>query len=434
MKKLSALAILFLGNSLLAQDPPKPADPAPVHSETIEIGSRSAERSRTDTPVPVDVVPVAEVAGESGQLDLGQLLQFVAPSFNSNRQSGSDGSDHIDPASLRGLGPDQVLVLVNGKRRHTSSLVYIFGTRGRGNVGTDLNSIPVSAIDRIEILRDGASAQYGSDAIAGVINIVLKKGDRLEATLAAGEYTAGDGQNEQLAVHYGIPLARNGSLNLTAEILDRDRTNRAAPGEPRQIGDSATDNLLFFYNLDMPVGNGTSSAFYGHGGYNDRDGVAGAWYRDGLGSDDIPSRNSAQMYPSGFVPDIGSSIRDLSAAFGYRTLLRNWSVDLSTTYGSNRMQYGISKTLNASYATLHGGLSPSEFDAGGFEFTQNTTNFDVSRYYKQLLHGVNVAAGLEYRRGPWGLGAHVGWKTIGYVPGASYFAGWTGALTLATWL
>lgn len=398
MKTLSALAILLLGSSLLAQDAPPPADVPPVHLETIEIGSRSAERSRTDTPVPVDVVPLAEVASESGQLDLGQLLQFVVPSFNSNRQSGSDGSDHVDPASLRGLGPDQVLVLVNGKRRHTSSLVYIFGTRGRGNVGTDLNSIPVSAIDRIEILRDGASAQYGSDAIAGVINIVLKKGERLEATLAAGAYTAGDGQNEQLAVHYGIPLARHGSLNLTAEVLGRDRTNRATAGEPRQIGDAATDNLLFFYNLDMPVGENGSSAFYGHGGYNDRHGVAGAWYRDGVGSDDIPSRNSAQMYPNGFVPDIGSSIRDLSAAFGYRTLFHNWSLDLSTTYGSNRMEYGISKTLNASYATLHGGLSPDRFDAGGFEFSQNTTNFDISRYYKQWLHGVNVAAGLEYRR------------------------------------
>ncbi len=397
MKTLSALAILLLATSLLAQDPPVPEEVPVPHTMEIEVGSRSPERSRTDTPVPVDVVPVSEIADESGQLDLGQLLQFVAPSFNSNRQSGSDGSDHIDAATLRGLGPDQVLVLVNGKRRHTSSLVYIFGTRGRGNVGTDLNSIPVSAIERIEILRDGAAAQYGSDAIAGVINIVLKKGARMEVMLAAGAFTAGDGQNEQLAVHYGIPVAR-GTLNLTAEMLNRDRTNRATPGEPRQIGDSATDNLTFFYNLDVPMGESATSAFYGHGGYNDRDGSAGAWYRDGVGSDDIPSRNSAQMYPGGFVPDIGSSIRDLSAAFGYRTLLGNWSADLSTTYGSNRMEYGISNTLNASFATTHGGKSPTQFDAGGFEFTQNTTNFDVSRFYKGWLQGVSVAGGLEYRR------------------------------------
>jgi iron complex outermembrane receptor protein len=390
------LAALVL--AALAQDTPTtpaPPPPTPV-TMTIEVGSRSPERSRTDTPVPVDVVPVEEIADESGQLDLGQLLQFVAPSFNSNRQSGSDGSDHIDAATLRGLGPDQVLVLINGKRRHTSSLVYIFGTRGRGNVGTDLNTIPVSAIERIEILRDGASAQYGSDAIAGVINIVLKKDAGMDVLLSAGQYAEGDGQNEQVALHYGIPLGQRGTLALTGELLDRDKTNRAGPGEPRVIGDSASDNLTFFYNLDARVG--AAGTFYGHGGYNDRDGLAGAWYRDGVGSDDIPSRNSAQMYPNGFVPDIGTSIRDLSAAFGYRTVLRDWSFDASTTYGSNRMEFLISKTLNASLATRNNGVSPTAFDAGGFTFDQNTTNVDVSRYFRDKLHGVSFAAGLEYRR------------------------------------
>jgi len=390
---------MFLAALVLAavpQDAPPaaPPTPAPV-TMTIEVGSRSPERSRTDTPVPVDVVPIEEVATETGQLDLGQLLQFTAPSFNSNRQSGSDGSDHIDAATLRGLGPDQVLVLINGKRRHTSSLVYIFGTRGRGNVGTDLNTIPVSAIERIEILRDGAAAQYGSDAIAGVINIVLKKDAGLEAVLSAGEYTEGDGQNEQIAVHYGIPLGTQGTLALTGEILNRDKTNRAGPDEPRVIGDSASENLTFFYNLDARVGEGT---LYGQGGYNDREGLAGAWYRDGVGSDDIPSRNSAQMYPSGFVPDIGTDIRDFSAAVGYRTVVSDWSLDASTTYGSNRMEFLISNTLNASIATKNNGISPDRFDAGGFEFRQHTTNFDMSRYFRDWLHGVSFAAGLEYRR------------------------------------
>ena len=397
---LVSLTLLLFTTLVFAQDPPPPPEEEqqqpPTHTMEIEVGSRSPERSRTDTPVPVDVVAVEEVADEQGQLDLGQLLQFTAPSFNSNRQSGSDGSDHIDAATLRGLGPDQVLVLINGKRRHSSSLVYIFGTRGRGNVGTDLNTIPVAAIERIEILRDGAAAQYGSDAIAGVINIVLKKDAGLTASLAAGGYTAGDGQNEQVAVNYGLPIGQGGVLSLTGEFLDRDRTNRAGPGEPRQIGDASTQNVTFFYNLDVPVGD--RGAFYGHGGYNDRDGIAGAWYREGVGSEDIPSRNSAKMYPNGFVPDIGSDIRDLSAAFGYRTVIGDWSADLSTTYGSNRMRYDISKTLNASWATLHDGLSPTHFDAGGFEFSQSTTNLDFSRFYKGLLHGVSVAAGLEFRR------------------------------------
>src|SRR5215213_1311839 len=204
-RKFLGLFLLFATPLFVfGQDTPPPAEdeqkPA-THTMEIEVGSRSPERSRTDTPVPVDVVPIEEIADESGQLDLGQLLQYTAPSFNSNRMSGSDGSDHIDAATLRGLGPDQVLVLINGKRRHSSSLVYIFGTRGRGNVGTDLNTIPVSAIDRIEILRDGASAQYGSDAIAGVINIVLKKNTGADVLLSAGQYTDGDGTNEQVAVN-----------------------------------------------------------------------------------------------------------------------------------------------------------------------------------------------------------------------------------------
>ena len=133
-----------------------------------------------NSAVPVDVIEVKQLSQSTGQVEINQLLQFSAPSFNSNKQSGSDGSDAVDPASLRGLGPDQTLLLVNGKRYHQSSLVNLFGTRGRGNTGSDLNTIPVAAIKRIEVLRDGASAQYGSDAIAGVINVVLN--DRNKGT------------------------------------------------------------------------------------------------------------------------------------------------------------------------------------------------------------------------------------------------------------
>lgn len=393
-----ALALAFT-TAVGAQEAPtanEPQEPAEEFGETIEVASRSADRSRTDTPVPVDVLPIEELATDNGQLDLGQLLQFAAPSFNSNRQSGSDGSDHVDAATLRGLGPDQVLVLVNGKRRHTSSLVYLFGTRARGNVGTDLNTIPVAAIERIEVLRDGAAAQYGSDAIAGVINIVLKRDSGLDVTVAGGAYTAGDGEHGQVAVHYGMALGEAGSLNLTGEMLNRAATNRAGPGEPRTIGDADTENTTLFFNLDLPAGE--TGTFYGHGGYNQRDGLAGAWYRGGVGSDDIPSRNSAVMYPDGFVPDIGTDIEDFSATFGWRALFGDWAFDVSTTYGSNEMSYLISDTLNASIATLNDGISPTEFDAGGFEFTQHTTNLDLSRLYSGVMKGLGVAAGLEYRR------------------------------------
>ena len=159
-----------------------------VLDEIVLVGSRSAGRTKLTTPVPVDIVDVTEVASASAQTNVNQLLNYVAPSFTSNTQTISDGTDHIDPASLRGLGPDQVLVLINGKRRHNTSLVNVNGTFGRGNVGTDLNSIPVAAIDRIEILRDGASAQYGSDAIAGVINIILKESTGLRLNAETGAH------------------------------------------------------------------------------------------------------------------------------------------------------------------------------------------------------------------------------------------------------
>jgi iron complex outermembrane receptor protein len=423
-RALAAAALAALLGPLLGMEPfaaaqqpaPPPAEPAPSEpatspppaepaaepeaaeefTDTISVASRSADRSLTETPVPVDVLAVDQLADESGQLDLGQLLQYAAPSFNSNRMSGSDGSDHVDAATLRGLGPDQVLVLINGKRRHTSSLIYLFGTRGRGNVGTDLNTIPVAAIERIEILRDGAAAQYGSDAIAGVINIILKHDRGLDVTVSAGGYTAGDGETGSVALNYGLPVAGDGVLNLTGEFLTREKTDRSTADEPRSIGDAEADNATLFFNLDVPQGDG--AAFYGHGGYSQRDGLAGAWYRGGIGSDDIPSRNSAAMYPDGFVPDIGTDIRDFSGTFGYRTPVGNWALDVATTYGANKMEYEISNTLNASIATLQNGLSPTVFDAGGFEFTQSTTNLDLTRYYDGVLSGVGVATGVEYRR------------------------------------
>src|SRR5215210_3974298 len=158
-----------------------------VSNEVVVLGSRALPRTQLETPVPVDVIDVKKIAQDAPQVYVNQILNYVAPSFNSGTQSIADGSDHIDPASLRGLGPDQVLVLVNGKRRHNTALVNINGSFGRGSTGTDLNSIPVASIDRIEILRDGASAQYGSDAIAGVINIILKSSvNAITASVTSG--------------------------------------------------------------------------------------------------------------------------------------------------------------------------------------------------------------------------------------------------------
>ncbi|MDD5149617.1 MAG: TonB-dependent receptor plug domain-containing protein, partial [Flavobacterium sp.] len=193
-----------------------------VLQDVVVIGSRTPGRTVTESAVPIDVINMKTIASQGPQVNLNQILNMVAPSFTSNTQTVADGTDHIDPAQLRGLGPDQVLVLVNGKRRHTSSLVNINGTPGRGSVGTDMNAIPAFAVEKIEVLRDGASAQYGSDAIAGVINVSVKKNtNKLDIALFGGsnysknanDHRGGhDGNNVQLDLNYGTGLGKEKSF------------------------------------------------------------------------------------------------------------------------------------------------------------------------------------------------------------------------------
>lgn len=383
-----------------------------IFIESLEVvGSRRVNRTSVNTPVAVDVIDMRELTQVSPQLDVNQLLQYMAPSFNANRQSGADGSDHIDPATLRGLGPDQTLVLVNGKRRHQSSLINIFGSRGRGNTGTDLNAIPVSAIERIEILRDGASAQYGSDAIAGVINIVLKSSvDELTASVSSGFRNAKppssfdvlrdrgrDGEELQLGANYGIRLGEAGFINATAELLKRDRTNR--PADPnafdiyrRQFGDAGADNIGIFLNSRIPLSE--TSAFYAFGGFGKRDTDAYAWTRE-----PDSERNVPEIYPDGFDPRILSEITDWSVSAGVRTRLGSWDVDVNNTHGSNRFHYSVEGTLNASLLAA----SPTRFDAGGFDFSQNTTGINFSRFFPTALTGLNVAFGAEFRFDSYGI-------------------------------
>ena len=196
--------------------------------QVVVVGSRRPDRTAVEAPVPVDVLS-SEDLKNTGLTETSQVIQMLAPSFNFPRPSVNDGTDHVRPATLRGLGPDQVLVLVNGKRRHTTALVHVNGSVGRGSTSVDLNAIPVSAIDRIEILRDGAAAQYGSDAIAGVINVVLRSDARRSISGSIGQTTEGDGRVSQVQVNYGQGFANNGFLHLSAEWRDRDSTNRARP-------------------------------------------------------------------------------------------------------------------------------------------------------------------------------------------------------------
>ncbi len=398
----------------------------------VVVGSRGGSRTTFNTPVPVDVLPIASLQRTLPQNDLNQLLTYVAPSFQSNRQSASDGTEHIDPASLRGLGPDQTLVLVNGKRRHTTSLLNNQGTFGNGTVGTDLNAIPVSAIERVEVLRDGASAQYGSDAIAGVINVILKQNTgKLDIQGTGGQFRAGDGRLLRLNANYGTGLGRNGGfINFSAEGYTRGSTNRTQnhnliifdqsaqgnffaypftddPAQSRalddaelrrrglrrddfnfQVGDAAVNNVNSFVNLRLPFANG-QTAFYAFGGYNYRRGR-------GFGFRRLPSETSntvASIFPNGYQPTTSSDIQDRSLAVGLTHQVGGWSLDLSNTLGNNRFDYSVSNTVNPSL----GNRSPTSFEAGGHAFTQNTVNLDASRYYSSVAQGLNVAFGGEYR-------------------------------------
>jgi iron complex outermembrane receptor protein len=381
------------------------ADDMRILEEVQVVGTRNSNRSVTETAVPVDIINLTEVATSSGQLDVNQLLQVVAPSFNSNRQSGADGADHIDPASIRGLGPDQTLVLLNGKRRHQSSHINIFGSRGRGNTGTDLNAIPISAIDRIEILRDGASAQYGSDAIAGVINIVLKSDvNKVTGSINAGMRTAKapvndvtssgiDGQTFQVGLNYGAAVGSKGFVNFTTDFLTKQKTNRPANEEKyagevyrRQFGDAALDNFAMYFNAGIPINE--KASFYAFGGLNYRDTDAFAYTRD---PDD--NRNIPEIYPNGFDPHITSRITDKSLSAGIKSKIDDWDVDFNNTFGVNKFHYIIDGTLNASLLAA----SPTRFDAGGYQLSQNTTGVNFSRYFKDVMAGINVAFGTEYR-------------------------------------
>jgi iron complex outermembrane receptor protein len=383
------------------------------------VGSRSPKRTATDTPVAIDVIDVGAVSTQSGKIEINELLQYAAPSFNANKQSGSDGADHIDPATLRGLGPDQTLVLINGKRRHQSSLINIFGTRGRGNTGTDLNTIPAASIKRIEILRDGAAAQYGSDAIAGVINIVLKdnvdeftgsvsygaystnaKGDfpsgtpntdgnRLDTDRdgnALGDDQSFDGGSIKIAGNYGVALGEEGYANFTTEYINKNKTLRPGYDFRRGFGEAAIEGFNIMGNLSFPVSENTE--VYAFGGRNYRDTDAFAFTRNG------GARVVTDIYPNGFTPRITSIVLDHSFAAGVRSQLGDgWKVDISNTYGKNSFHYYIKGTLNASLEEN----SPTDFDAGGHTLDQNTLNLDFSKYYEDIASGFNLALGAEYR-------------------------------------
>ncbi|WP_315815622.1 TonB-dependent receptor [Paraflavitalea speifideaquila] len=386
--------------------------------EITIVGSRKLGRTATETAVPIDVIDIKSIARQTGRFDVNNMLQFATPSFNANKQSGSDGADHIDPATIRGLGPDQTLVLINGKRRHQSSLINLFGTRGRGNTGTDLNAIPAAAIERVEVLRDGASAQYGSDAIAGVVNVILKSSvNEFSANINSGVYNAKkyrtdrnfDGESFQLNGNYGTRIGDKGFINFTADYLTNAKTNRVPPPGAvtyrREFGDASAESFSAFFNSELPIAENT--AVYAFGGTTHRFTDAYAWSRD---ADD--DRNVKEIYPNGFDPRIQSSIDDNSISVGIRTMHNGWNIDFNNTYGKNKMHYYVDGTLNATLLAK----SPTHFDAGGFWFSQNTTGINFSKPL-DVAAGLNVAFGAEYRTDRYNIfaGEEGSWQNYGVI-------------------
>jgi iron complex outermembrane receptor protein len=371
----------------------------------VVLGSRAPAKSALDTAVPVGLIGLKDIQS-TGVLELGKVLQDLDPSFNFSTTFISDGTDIIRPATLRGLGPDQLLVLVNGKRRHQQALVNVQQTIGRGSAGTDINAIPLSAIDHIEVLRDGAAAQYGSDAIAGVINIVLKKGvdaGRLSAT--AGTTAEGDGKLGSVSAQRGFALGSDGYLDLSVEARRRGETNRAGvdslrvspPRVTQRIGDSLAKDAYLWLNAALPTSR--DGEFYAFGGVSRRTGDAGGFFRS---RDD--GRNVPAVYPNGFLPNILTTVRDASLAVGYRHgIWRDWNFDASVNHGRNELAFHERNSINVSYwyepkcsCSIYA-ESPREADTGRLRLRQTTANLDIKGPAMLLGFESFVALGAEYR-------------------------------------
>ncbi len=384
--------------------------------QQFSLGTRAKPRSLLETTAPVDIISPKDISN-TNQIELSTILHYITPSFHSTPQTIADGTDHIDPATLRGLGPDQVLVLVNGKRRHSSSLLNVNGTLGRGTVGTDFNAIPVAAIDRIEILRDGATSQYGSDAIAGVINIILKKQTKdIVIDSRAQINTKGDGLTRYVGTNFGLNVGEKGFINVSAEYRNRNATNRAGNytgtvysdditednalinannfynqtgyenQQVMQIGVAQTKNISLAVNSEVPISQ--NAKIYAYALRNYREGQSHGFYRFPKETNKVVE----SLFPNGFSPEINTDIQDDAISIGFNGTKNYWDIDFSHTIGTNRLDFTVSNSNNASL----GIASPTSFSAGGYFYQQNNTNIDISRSF-DYFEGLNVAFGGELR-------------------------------------
>jgi iron complex outermembrane receptor protein len=428
----ASVVALATSQSASAQDtPPATAAPqtdAPADdqsaapgSEIIVTGTRVAGRTKFDTTAPVDVLSGASLRNQ-GTTELAASLSAIVPSVDFPRSSAVDGTDSIRPATLRGLSPDQTLVLINGVRAHTSALLNINGSVGRGAAAVDLNTIPAVALDRIEVLRDGASAQYGSDAIAGVINLRLREarsggganftygGYFTDVTTARGNRDEQDGRTATVSGWQGFALGKEGFLTLSAEYLDRDPTSRG-DYDPRKtpirvrsrFGDPDVDQYSLYANAGLPIGD-SGWELYAFGGYQHRVSISAATPR--VAGAPAPNVNAnadalAALYPDGFLPLIDVKSSDLTAAGGIRGDIAGWKVDFNVSYGRNKLTIYTENSGNSTY----GSASQTRFYDGTLTYDQLVGGVDVS---KELALGggtLNVAFGSEYRREGFAIGA-----------------------------
>ncbi len=385
------------------------------------LGSRVSSRTATDSAVPVDIID-AESLQRSGFTELGQSLQASVPSFNFSRTQVSDGSDLFRPATLRGLQPDQTLVLINGKRRHNQAIFGLNGTVGAGAAGTDMNAIPMIALKDVQVLRDGAAAQYGSDAIAGVINLSLRDSvGETSGYIQGGSTTEGDGDGYSLGLNTGFEINDDGFINLSFEYRDYNGTNRAqadtggsstiAPGTLSDTvrwgqGNADSEFTSVFYNAMTPV---ADYELYSFGGYSKRTALGNGFFRNFNES----AKNVPQVYPDGFLPLIDNEAQDISVALGLRgEISDDWQFDLSGVYGENRYDFDSKNSINASYAAeylynnpgasnedIAANSGPTSGYSGGFRFDQFTVNADISGVV-DIGHSdsLYVAFGAEYRQ------------------------------------
>ena len=430
MTSRSALALavstiaLTYGSVAVAQEAPAPADATEAASaadqdDVVVTGTRTSGRSRFDSASPIDVLSNATLQRQ-GTTELGAALSAVVPSIDFPRSSAVDGTDSIRPATLRGLSPDQTLVLINGVRAHTSALLNTNGSVGRGSAAVDLNTIPSVALERIEVLRDGAAAQYGSDAIAGVVNLRLREArSGGGATVTYGQYITDvqtargrrdehDGETVTVSGWQGLALGPNGFLTLSAEYLNRNATSRG-DFDPRKtpirvrsrFGDPEVEQYSIYANAGYGLGD-SGWEFYGFGGYQHRDSTSAATPRINGGTDNnLSAAALAALYPDGFTPLINVKSEDVTLTEGLRGEISGWKVDLNLSYGRNKLTFFTRNSGNATY----GANSARDFYDGRLVYDQIVGGLDVSKELPLGEGTINIAGGGEYRREGFQIGA-----------------------------